>query len=78
MSVKEYVIHTLHSLSEAECQQVAEYLAFLKFRSRTHSSPSLDTTKIAALYAEFADEDRELVEEGMTQYGESLLREDAQ
>jgi hypothetical protein len=45
-------------LSEAELQQVAEYVAFLRFRARIGPLPVIDATQIATLYARFADEDR--------------------
>jgi hypothetical protein len=77
MTIKEQIAQQLDGLSEAELGQVAEYLAFLKFRSRVKSMPALDETKLAALYAEFADEDRELAEQGMSDYAESLAEEDA-
>lgn len=76
MSVKEQVVEELKTLSEAEIKEVAEYVAFLKFRSR-NTSPTLDEGQLAALYAEFADEDRKLAEEGMTEYVEGLTKEDA-
>jgi hypothetical protein len=38
----------------------------------------LDETRLAALYAEFADEDRSLAEEGLEDYQRGLLGEDAQ
>ena len=37
----------------------------------------LDKTQLAALYAEFADEDRAIAEEGIAEYVESLAEEDA-
>ena len=77
MTIKEYVSQVLESLSEAELQQVAEYLAFLKFRARMSAMPPLDTTQIGALYTEFADEDRALAEEGIAEYSTGLLAEDA-
>jgi len=75
MSLKEQVICELDSLSEADLKQVAEYLAFIKFRVRAKSMPALDETQLASLYAEFADEDRELAEEGMSDYAEGLASE---
>jgi hypothetical protein len=77
ISIKEQITHELDSLSEAELKQVAEYVAFLKFRARIKSTPTPDEAKIALLYAEFADEDRELAEEGMLDYAENLTKEDA-
>jgi outer membrane protein assembly factor BamD (BamD/ComL family) len=76
MSTKEQVLEELETLSEAEIEEVAEYLAFLKFRSRIKSRV-VDESQLAALYAEFADEDRDLAEEGMDDYAEGLTREDA-
>ena len=77
MSLKEQVVQELNSLSETEIKQVAEYVAFLKFRTRINLVPTLDETELAALYAEFAEEDRELAEEGMSDYAAGLIREDA-
>jgi hypothetical protein len=37
----------------------------------------LDETRLAALYAEFADEHRNLAEEGIEDYERGLAREDA-
>ena len=77
MTVKEYVTQLLESLSEAELRQVAEYLSFLKFRLRASAMPHPDSAQMAALYAEFADEDRAMSEEGIQDYGAGLSKEDA-
>ena len=76
--VKEQVTQEIEDLSEAELQQVAEYLAFLKFRDRTRVKSSLDETQLAALYVESSDEDRLLAEGGMEEYAKGLLAEDTQ
>jgi hypothetical protein len=76
MSVKEQVARELDSLSEAELKQVAEYVAFLKFRARFNQMPSLDEPQLAALDSEFADEDRMFAEEGMSDYAKGLAKED--
>lgn len=76
MSTKQEVAQELENLSETELKQVVEYLAFLKFRARVKYTPTLDETQLATLYAEFADEDRELAEEGMSDYAEGLMKED--
>ncbi|MFQ5915887.1 MAG: hypothetical protein ACE5JS_22155 [Nitrospinota bacterium] len=76
MSIKEQVAQELESLSEAELSRVAEYVAFLKLRSRLKPPLSIDETRLTALYAEFADEDRELADEGMADYAEGLMKED--
>ena len=77
MSIKEHVIHGLDTLSEAELVQVAEFLAFLKFRARLQPMPELDDAQLATLYAACADEDRALADEGMADYVQGLCQEDA-
>ena len=78
MSVRQELIEQLQGLSEDQLRQVADYLAFLKYRSRPRPISQSDEDQIAALYAEFAEEDRELAEQGMVDYNEALIREDAQ
>ena len=75
MSIKEQVVEELKALSEDELKEVSAYLAFLKFRAR-RTVPTFDEGQLAALYAEFADEDRNLAEEGMADYDEGLMEED--
>ena len=77
-SVKEQVAEALNTLSEDELQQVAEYVAFLRFRARVAPLPVIDATRLARLYAEFADEDRALAEEGLEEYRVQLHGEDSQ
>ena len=76
MSVKEYVQREVEQLSEAELLKVAEYLAFLKLRSRLPDPALYDELEMAALYQEFAEEDRQLAESGMTDYANTLATED--
>jgi DNA-binding GntR family transcriptional regulator len=78
MSMREHVIQELKGLSDADLAQVAEFLAFLRFRARRHATPSLDETQLAALYAEFAEEDHALAEEGMSDYAAGLRKEDVE
>ena len=77
-SLKEQVAQALDTLSEAELQQVAEYVAFLRFRARVTPQPMVDAAQLAALYAEFTDEDRALAEEGLDEYHDQLQVEDTQ
>jgi hypothetical protein len=79
MSLKEQVVREVERLPEAELQHIADYLAFLKFQARRRRVPSRlpDTASLATLYAEFAEEDRVLAEEGMAEYVHSLAAEDA-
>lgn len=78
MSVKEMVLEEIQALNEEKLQMVAEFVAFLRFRDRLEMAPVIDEAKIAALYAEFADEDRALAEEGIADYAAKLEREDVQ
>jgi len=76
MSLKEAVLQEIGHLGELDLQQVASDLAFLRYKS--HLQPSLtDEPTLAALYAEFAAEDRELAEAGMDEYTALLAAEDA-
>ena len=76
MLIKEQVVQELDNLSETELRQVAEYMAFLRFRARIRPIPEFDETKLAAFCTEFADEDRKLAEEGMSDYAKGLMKED--
>jgi len=76
MTIKEQVTQTIEFLNESELQEVAEYLSFLKFRARLQTKSTIDTKKLATLYSEFADEDRQMAEEGMADYGADLIAED--
>ena len=78
MSLKDQVTHELEALSEADLGAVADFLAFLKFRARIHSSVVVDEVQLETLYAEFADEDRELAEAGIADYATALADEDRQ
>lgn len=77
MITKEQIVQTVHSLSQTELEELAQYLAFIKYQSRIRTIPSLDENQLAALYAESAEEDRELAEEGISDYVVALAQEDA-
>ncbi len=77
ISTKEQVVTGLAELSETQLRQVADFLEFLKFRNRFKHKSHLDDNEIAALYGEFADEDRELAEAGLNEYAADLERADA-
>ena len=77
ISTKERVSTNLNGLSEIQLRRVAEYLEFLKFREQREIELDVDESELAALYAEFADEDRELAEVGLTEYASNLESEDA-
>ncbi len=76
MTVKERLVKEIKVLNEQQLHEIEEYVAFLKFRSRFVLLPSFDESRIAKLYKEFAKKDRELTEEGMTDYASSLIKED--
>jgi len=76
MTVKEHLVKEIEMLNEQQLHEVKEYVAFLRFRSRFMSLPLFDENRIAKLYREFAKEDRELAEEGMTDYASSLIKQD--
>jgi hypothetical protein len=76
ISTKERVVTNLSDLNEAQLQKVAEYLEFLKFREVRKNVLELDGPALEALYAEFADEDRELAEAGMQDFDANLALED--
>jgi hypothetical protein len=75
-SIRAHVLHALASLTDEELQQVAEYISFVRFRHRG-AVPKLGDEQLAALYAEFAEEDRLLAEAGMDEYHDRLRAEDA-
>ena len=77
ISTREKVVIDLADLTEIQLRQVAEYLEFLKFRERQRKALQFDDTELAALYAEFADEDRKLAEADLAEYAANLEREDA-
>ena len=77
MSLKEQVKQNLEHLDETGLREVADFVDFLQFRTRRNTKPEWDDAKIAALYAEFAEEDRALAEAGMSDYAEGLAREDS-
>lgn len=76
MNIREQVTRTVDSLSESELRQVAEYLSFLRFRSRVQRKTSINEKRLAELYAEFSTDDRQLAEEGIEDYNKGLLAED--
>jgi hypothetical protein len=66
----------LDRLTQDQIQQVADFIAFLKFRDRRNRRVILDPTQLAAMFTEFASEDRALAEEGMSEYATMLHHEE--
>ena len=73
---KEKVVTKISELSESQLRQVAEYMEFLQFREKSKTDQQFDEAELEKLYAEFADEDRELAETDLDQYAENLTHED--
>jgi hypothetical protein len=68
----------LDRLTHNQLQQVADFIAFLKFRNQRQHRVVLDPMQLSALFTEFADEDRAFAEEGMNDYAVMLQQEDRQ
>jgi hypothetical protein len=66
----------LDRLTHNQLQQVADFIAFLKFRNQRRHRVVLDSMQLADLFTEFADEDRAFAEAGMNDYAVMLDRED--
>jgi len=48
MSLKTQLVQTLERFDEVELRQIAEYMAFLRFRTRLQLIPSPETTSLLA------------------------------
>jgi len=72
---RETIKQEIDHLDNAQLSQLAEYIAFLKFRSRFQQLAP-DLTQFAHLYEEFAEEDRQLAEAGLSDYANQLEHED--
>ncbi len=70
---RENLKQDLDYLSSPQLQQVADFIAFLKFRDRP--SRMIDATQFAAI-VDFAEDDRSMAEAGMEDYANLLAQED--
>jgi hypothetical protein len=68
---KETLKQDIDRLNDQQLKQLADFITFLKFQSKLSQLTS-DLSQFANLYQEFADEDRELAEIGISEYAESL------
>ncbi len=57
--------------------QIAEFITFIKFQAR-FSQSKIDFSQFFDLYQEFAKEDRQLAETGISEYVSLLDSEDTQ
>ena len=78
MTTRERIVEELNGLSQAELEQVAHYLELVKTQFAADAKNGFDETRLAALYAEFAGEDRELAEQGLSDYATALVKEDSE
>jgi len=72
---KETIKQDIDRLNDQQIKQIADFIAFLKFQSKL-SQPTPDFSQFASLYQQFAQEDQELAEIGMSEYTASLENED--
>ena len=75
--MQEIVSREIRGLSDEDLAEVAEFVSYLKFRSHRNYARKFDESELAELYAEFADENRRLAEEGIEDYARNLAEEDA-
>ena len=75
VALKEFLTQQIEDLKEEQLRQVSDFIAFLKFRTRS-ANWQIDPKQIAELYSEFAEEDCKFAEEGLDEYAELLQQED--
>lgn len=73
--MKDLIQQELEKLDLEPLKQVFEFITFLKFRARLVTNLAVDESNLATLYSEFAEEDRQLAELGMSEYAELLKHE---
>ncbi len=72
----EAIKQDIDKLNTQQLQQVADFIAFLKFRDKYSIKP-LDSSQLRSLATEFAEEDRNFAEVGIIDYAEMLDAEDS-
>jgi len=72
---KEDLQQDLDQLTSEQLQQVADFVAFLKFQDKRQRLV-LNLAELSRLKTEFAQEDSELAEAGMDDYTAILAQED--
>ena len=75
LATSESLKQDIEKLTDEQLQQVAEFIAFLRFQEK-RKRIILDPALLAPLATEFADEDRALAESGMGDYTDMLAQED--
>ncbi|MGF1524636.1 MAG: hypothetical protein ACFBSF_20110 [Leptolyngbyaceae cyanobacterium] len=75
LATSESLKQDIEKLTDKQLQQVAEFIAFLRFQEK-RKRIILDPVLLAPLATEFAEEDRALAESGMGDYADMLAQED--
>ncbi len=65
LTMQEQIAEEIATLNDIELQAVIEYIEFLKHRPVAYQ-PDMTDEEMKALYAEFAEEDRQMAEEGVS------------
>ncbi|OAB57571.1 hypothetical protein AY600_18250 [Phormidium willei BDU 130791] len=68
------VKNDIDRLTEEQLQQVADFIAFLRFRDRRHRCPN--SHHLTSLAHGFVEEDSQLAQLGMDDYAQMLQQED--
>lgn len=72
---KEIIKQELDNFNDEQLKQVTDFIAFIKFQTK-FTREKTDVSQFANLYQEFAREDRELAEAGISEYVKLLNGED--
>lgn len=74
---KEDIKRDIDRFNDQQLKQIADFIAFIKFQTR-FSQQTTNISQFANLYQEFAEEDRQLAETGISEYASLLNSEDTQ
>ena len=74
---KEEIKRDIDRFNDQQLKQIADFIAFIKFQTK-FSQKTTDISQFANLYQEFAEEDRQLAETGISEYASLLNSEDTQ
>jgi hypothetical protein len=75
LATSESLKQDIEKLTGEQLQQVAEFIAFLRFQEK-RKRVQLNPVLLSPLATEFAEEDRALAESGMDDYAAMLVQED--
>ena len=72
----ENIKREIDQLTPEQLAEVSNFIGYLKFRKYRTSSINLDVNELAKLSTEFADDDRELAETGMSDHANLFSQTD--